>query len=278
MIVTWGAPLKPNSDSAPLIGRPIYNTQIYMLDRQSRPVPIGVPGELCIGGVSLGRGYLNCPDLTAEKFVPDALGPVPGMRLYRTGDLARYQEDGNIEFLGRIDDQVKVRGFRIELGEIETVLAEHPDVRTALVLVNEDLANDKRLIAYVVPQQQPAEAGWNYSYELTSRLAQYLREKLPAYMVPAAFVLLDEMPLSLNGKLNRHLLPAPDENGLIASETYVGPRTRTEQTLADIFKLVLNVEERWRLRQLLRTGRTFNTRHASRLTNSRTVPSRTVLA
>jgi amino acid adenylation domain-containing protein len=243
VIVTWGAvPLKSNSDSAPLIGRPIDNTQIYMLDRQLRPVPIGIPGELCIGGVSLGRGYLNCPDLTAEKFVPDAFGPVQGMRLYRTGDLARYQEDGNIEFLGRIDDQVKVRGFRIELGEIETVLAEHPDVRTALVLVNEDSTNDKRLIAYVVPQQQSADVAWNYSYELTSRLAQYLREKLPAYMVPAAFVLLEEMPLSPNGKLNRRLLPAPDENGLIASETYVDPRTPAEQTLADIFKMVLNVE------------------------------------
>jgi amino acid adenylation domain-containing protein len=243
VIVTWGAvPLKSNSDSAPLIGRPIYNTQIYMLDRQLRPVPIGVPGELCIGGVSLGRGYLNWPDLTAEKFIPDAFGPMPGRRLYRTGDLARYLEDGNIEFLGRIDDQVKVRGFRIELGEIETVLAEHPEVRTALVLVNEDSANDKRLIAYVVPQQPLASAAWDFSYELTSRLAQHLREKLPAYMVPAAFVLLEEMPLSPNGKLNRRLLPAPDENGLAASQTYVGPRTPTEQTLVEIFSTVLNVE------------------------------------
>jgi acyl carrier protein len=242
VIVTWApVPLTQNSNSAPLIGRPIYNTQIYMLDRQLRPVPVGVPGELCIGGVSLGRGYLNCPDLTAEKFVPDAFGPVPGMRLYRTGDLARYQEDGNIEFLGRIDDQVKVRGFRIELGEIETVLAEHPDVRTALVLVNEDSTNDKRLIAYVVPQL-PADVAPDRSYELTSRLAQHLREKLPAYMVPAAFVLLEEMPLSPNGKLNRRLLPAPDENGLVASQTYVGPRTLTEQALVEIFKLVLKVE------------------------------------
>ena len=241
VIVTWTIPLTPNSNGAPLIGRPIYNTQVYMLDRQLRPVPIGVPGELCIGGVSLGRGYLNCPDLTAEKFVPDAFGPMPGRRLYRTGDLARYGEDGNIEFLGRIDDQVKVRGFRIELGEIETVLAEHPEVRTALVLVNEDATNDKRLIAYIVPQQ-PAAVAENNSYELISRLAQYLREKLPAYMAPAAFVLLQEMPLSANGKLNRRLLPAPDENGLTASQAYVGPRTPTEQTLVDIFKRVLAVE------------------------------------
>jgi amino acid adenylation domain-containing protein len=245
VIVTWAeVPLKANSESAPLIGRAIDNTQIYMLDRRLRPVPIGVPGELCIGGVSLGRGYLNWPDLTAEKFIPDAFGPMPGMRLYRTGDLARYHEDGNIEFLGRIDDQVKVRGFRIELGEIETVLAEHADVRTALILVNEDSANDKRLIAYVVPQQQATNGdSEKHSYELTSRLSQYLREKLPAYMVPAAFVLLDEMPLSPNGKLNRRLLPAPDENGLVAPESYLGPRTTAEQTLADIFKRVLKVAE-----------------------------------
>ncbi|HEY3581566.1 MAG TPA: condensation domain-containing protein, partial [Pyrinomonadaceae bacterium] len=215
-----------------------------MLDRRLRPVPIGVPGELCIGGVSLGRGYLNWPDLTAEKFIPDAFGPTPGMRLYRTGDLARFNEEGAIEFLGRIDDQVKVRGFRIELGEIETVLAEHPDVRTALILVNEDSANDKRLIAYIVPQEQATNGdAEKYSYELTSRLAQHLREKLPAYMVPSAFVLLKEMPLSPNGKLNRRLLPAPDENGLIASETYVAPRTAIEQTVADIFKRVLKLEE-----------------------------------
>src|SRR6185369_7750593 len=181
------------------------NTQIYMLDKRLRPVPIGVPGELCIGGVSLGRGYLNWPDLTAEKFIPDAFGPTPGMRLYRTGDLARYNEQGEIEFLGRIDDQVKVRGFRIELGEIETVLAEHPDVRTALVLANEDATNDKRLIAYVVP----SNGAGNHSYELTSRLAEFIRQKLPAYMVPAAFVVLKEMPLSPNGKLNRRLLPVP---------------------------------------------------------------------
>ncbi len=242
VIVTWGAvPLKPSSDSAPLIGRPIDNTQIYMLDRQLRPVPIGIPGELCIGGVSLGRGYLNHPDLTAEKFVPDAFGPVHGMRLYRTGDLARYNEDGNIEFLGRIDDQVKVRGFRIELGEIETVLAEHPDVRTALVLANEDATNDKRLIAYVVPTPA-ANGAANHSHELTSRLAEFIRQKLPAYMVPSAFVVLKEMPLSPNGKLNRRLLPVPEESGLITSDTYVQPRTRTEQTLADIFETVLKVE------------------------------------
>ena len=246
VLVTWGTvPLGASSDSAPLIGRPIDNAQIYMLDRQLQPVPIGIPGELCIGGVSLGRGYLNHPDLTAEKFVPDAFGRVPGMRLYRTGDLARWQEDGNIEFLGRIDDQVKVRGFRIELGEIETVLAEHPDVCTALVLVNdanEDSLDDKRLIAYVVPQQQPDNGAWDHQYELTSRLAQYLREKLPAYMVPSAFVLLEEMPLSPNGKLNRRLLPVPEEMGLTASETYVAPRTQTEEALADIFKSVLKLE------------------------------------
>ena len=244
VIVTWGTvPLKANSDSAPLIGRPIDNTQIYMLDRQLRPVPIGVPGELCIGGASLGRGYLNWPDLTAAKFIPDAFGPVPGMRLYRTGDLARYNEEGNIEFLGRIDDQVKVRGFRIELGEIETVLAEHPNVRTALVLVDEDSANDKRLIAYVVPQEQPTNDAGKHSYELTSRLAQHLREKLPAYMAPSAFVLLKEMPLSPNGKLNRRLLPSPDETGLISPETCIEPRTALEQTVADIFKKVLKLEQ-----------------------------------
>ncbi|MGF1478205.1 MAG: amino acid adenylation domain-containing protein, partial [Cyanophyceae cyanobacterium] len=234
---------------APSIGRPIANTQVYILDPQLQPVPIGIPGELYIGGAGLARGYLNRPELTTEKFIspsllatgnrtaidnsetpnPFSLSPFP-LTLYRTGDLARYRPDGNIEYLGRLDHQVKIRGFRIELGEIEAVLAECPQVQQAVVTAREDTPGYQRLVAYVVPIQK-----------LTCReLRDYLLQKLPEYMVPSVFMLLDSLPLTPNGKIDRRALPAPEP---IVSETeWVPPRTPTQAVLAAIWAEVLGVE------------------------------------
>ena len=179
-------PARVAKASAVPIGRPIANTQLYVLDRHLQPVPIGVPGELYIGGVGLARGYLNRPELTAEKFIPHPFSTEPEARLYKTGDLVRYLPDGNLEFLGRLDHQVKIRGFRIELGEIEAVLGQHPAVHQAVVLAQEDTPGDARLVAYVVPQQEPLPT--------SSALRSFLQQKLPDYMVPAVFVSLIDVP------------------------------------------------------------------------------------
>ena len=167
-----------------------------------QPVPIGVAGELFIGGGGLARGYLNRPEATAEKFLPNPFSDEPGRRLYRTGDSARYLPDGNIEFLGRIDNQVKIRGFRIELGEIETVLEQHSGVGQAVVLAWGDTSSDKQLVAYVVPNQASSPS--------TTELRDFLATKLPFFMVPSAFVSLEALPLTPNGKIDRRALPAPD--------------------------------------------------------------------
>jgi aspartate racemase len=217
------------------IGRPISNTKVYLLDANLSPVPIGVTGELCIGGDGLARGYLNRPDLTAEKFIPNPFSSEPGARLYRTGDLARYLPDGNIEFLGRIDNQVKIRGFRIELGEIEAVLEQHAAVRDAVVLAREDVSGDKRLVGYIVPNQEPTPTPHD--------LRSYLKEKLPQHMVPSAFVFLDSLPLTPNGKVDRRALPAPDENRPELKEAFVKPRTSVEELLAGIWAEVLKLEK-----------------------------------
>ncbi|MGW4433999.1 amino acid adenylation domain-containing protein [Streptomyces tendae] len=219
------------------IGRPITNARFYVLDPYLRPVPPGVPGELWIGGAGVTRGYLNRPDLTAEYFVADPFGGEPGGRLYRSGDLVRYLPDGNIEFIERIDGQVKIRGFRIELGEIEAVLEQHPLVANCAVLAQPD-GTGKRLVGYVVPA--PGSAGDPAAAQgLEETLRAHLKEQLPSYMVPSAFVTLGELPLTGNGKLNRRALPLPDESTAPAPDAASLPRTATEARLADIWSDVL---------------------------------------
>jgi thioesterase domain-containing protein/acyl carrier protein len=223
----------PGERSVP-IGRPIANTQVYLLDSYLQPVPIGVPGELYIGGVGLARGYLHRPELTAEKFILDPFSNEPGTRLYKTGDLARSLPDGNIEFLGRIDYQVKIRGFRIELGEIETVLSQHPAVRETVVLAYESRPGEKRLVAYVVSHQEQIST--------SSELRSFLKEKLPDYLVPSTFVTLDALPLTPNGKVDRRALPAPDMARPTMEEGFILPRDRLELQLAKIWEQILGLK------------------------------------
>lgn len=215
------------------IGRPISNTQIYLLDRFHHPVPVGVPGELYIGGSGLARGYHNRPDLTAERFIPDSLGARPGGRLYRTGDLARFRADGTIEYLGRLDHQIKIRGFRIELGEIEAQLTAYAAVRDAVLVAREDQPGHKRLVAYVTPASVPGLSD--------DTLRAFLKHHLPDHMVPSSFVFLEQLPLTPNGKVDRKRLPAPDVDEQVAQQ-YVAPRTQTEQLLAGIWEGVLGVK------------------------------------
>ncbi|MCW3052829.1 MAG: Non-ribosomal peptide synthetase component, partial [Chthonomonadales bacterium] len=231
-VTFWECPREGTLRSVP-IGRPVWNTQLYVLDAHLSPQPIGVAGELYLGGVQVGRGYLNQPELTAEKFVPDPFSDQPGARLYRTGDLCRYLPDGNVEYLGRMDHQVKIRGFRIELGEIETALSQHPAVREAVVLAREDMPGDKRLVAYVVSGASAVSV---------NALREHLHGKLPDYMIPAAFVFLEALPLSPNGKIDRKTLPEPAHSGLDASGTLVAPRTATEAKLAEIWQEVLGID------------------------------------
>ena len=216
------------------IGTPIANTQTYLLDHNLQPVPIGIPGELHIGGVGLARGYINRPALTEEKFISNPFSNELETRLYKTGDLARYLPDGNIEFIGRIDNQVKIRGFRIELREIEAVLSEHPNVRETVVIAREDQPGEKRLVTYLVTNSEPIEI---------SQVRSFIAKELPDYMVPAAFVVLERMPLTPNGKIDRRALPLPDKSSLISSSTYEPPRTPTEELLVSIWREVLGLEQ-----------------------------------
>ena len=225
----------PEQLSEPPIGRPILNTRIYLLDTHLEPVPVGVVGELHVGGVGLARGYLGRADLTAERFIPDSFSGGQGARLYKTGDLARFLPDGNIEFLGRIDDQVKVRGFRIELGEIEAVLGLHPAVRDVVVVVREDMPGDKRIVAYLVPRAEQSPA--------VGELRKFVRDQLPEFMVPSSFVFLEAMPLMPNGKVDRRTLPAPERTRDEVENVYVAPRNETEERLADISAKLLGVEK-----------------------------------
>jgi surfactin family lipopeptide synthetase A len=225
----------------PPIGRAIANTQIYLLDSYLQPVPIGVPGELYIGGIALAEGYLNRPELTAERFIPNPFDPPltpldkggeQPSKLYKTGDLARFLNDGNIEYLGRIDNQVKIRGFRIELGEIEAVLSQYSDVQTTAVIVREDTPGDKRLVAYVVLNPN--------SQATSGELRQFLTNQLPAYLVPNTFVILESLPLTPSGKCDRRSLPVPEPQEL--SDHYIAPKSPTEEILAQIWAQVLKVE------------------------------------
>ncbi|MGD1807091.1 non-ribosomal peptide synthetase [Dapis sp. BLCC M126] len=226
------------------IGHPIANTQLYILDSNNQPVPRGVPGELHIGGAGLARGYLNRPELTAEKFIIwkesggrdvacNVRTELEGNKLYKTGDLARYLPDGKIEYLGRIDNQVKLRGFRIEIGEIESVLSNHPQVQQTVVICREDIPGNKQLVAYLITSAPELN---------TTELRPYLESKLPEYMIPSAFVLLETLPLTPNGKIDRKALPAPDIDSTRSHE-YVAPQTETEKQIATVLQEVLKLEK-----------------------------------
>jgi acyl carrier protein len=211
------------------IGRPLWNEKIYILDSYGQPAPIGVTGELHVGGAGVGRGYLNRPELTAEKFVSNPFEP--GTRLYKTGDLARYWAGGAIEFLGRRDHQVKIRGFRIELGEIESVLRQHPNVANAVVTVLENVAGGKQLVAYLVAKEGPAPVG--------TELRGFLKKTLPEHMIPSRYVELAELPLTPNGKVDRRGLPVPEERDENEARPESEPGTATEMALAEIWGEVL---------------------------------------
>jgi amino acid adenylation domain-containing protein len=243
------------NSTASVIGRPLPDLQVYLLDKYLQPVPVGVPGEMYVGGAGVTRGYLNRPELTTERFISIPFDPpLPpldkggtqagaslnqgktqgGAKLYKTGDLARYLPNGELEYLGRIDNQVKIRGFRIELGEIEALLASHPQIWETVVLVWDDTTGDKRLVAYIVPQPEITI--------IIDEIRQFLKAKLPDYMVPNAFVILAALPLTANGKIDRRALPPP-ESGSEASDKYVAPRTPMEEILATIWSEVLKVEK-----------------------------------
>ena len=216
------------------IGQPIANTQGYVVDQARQLVPVGVPGELLIGGEGLAWGYLNQPALTAEKFIPHPFSQAPGARVYKTGDQVRWRDTGVLEFLGRQDTQIKLRGYRIELGEIEAVLSQHPQVHEAVVLCREEVPGDKQVVAYVTTGQEPIEE---------PALRGYLQGRLPGYMVPASFVMLDALPLTPNGKVDRRALPSPAGTRALLETSYVAPRTPMEQQLVDIWQEVLGLEQ-----------------------------------
>nr|WP_322680943.1 amino acid adenylation domain-containing protein [Nostoc sp. DedQUE03]MDZ7976395.1 amino acid adenylation domain-containing protein [Nostoc sp. DedQUE03]MDZ8048009.1 amino acid adenylation domain-containing protein [Nostoc sp. DedQUE02] len=224
--------LRPGAGS--VIGCPIPDLQLYLLDEHKQLVTVGVPGEMYVGGAGLARGYLNRPDLTAKAFIANPLSNNPQARLYKTGDLARYLPNGDIEYLGRIDHQVKIRGFRIELGEIEREIAQHPEVRETVVLARQEETGEKQLVAYVVPHQ-------NSSY-ISNQLRSFLEQRLPDYMVPSAFVLLESMPLTVNGKLDRQKLPAPSRERPQLEQAYISPQSDLERLLAGILSDLLKID------------------------------------
>lgn len=221
------------------IGKPIANTQLYVLDERQQLVPVGLPGELYIGGDGLARGYLNRPDLTAQNFVPHPFSAKAGARVYRTGDIARYLPDGNLEYVGRADHQVKIRGFRIELGDVEAAVAQHPLISEAVVIVSEDQPGNKRLIAYYVPREQGISASQNGHPLSPDSLRDYLQKELPAYMIPSEFVMLETLPLTANGKVNRRALPSLNGTGSDRAETFIPPRDVLELQLVQIWEDIL---------------------------------------
>jgi acyl carrier protein len=215
------------------IGRPLANTQLYVLDGKLAPVPVGATGELHIGGDGLARGYLGRPALTAEKFIANPFGKDPLARLYKTGDWARFLLDGSVECLGRIDQQVKIRGFRIELGEIESILRQHPGIANAVVTAKESQSSGKRLVGYLVSKNGPPSL---------LELREFVQSKLPAYMVPAQFVLLAEFPLTPNGKIDLRRLPAPEDMA-VKAKNFAPPRNEHERALAEIWQEVLALKQ-----------------------------------
>ncbi|HKV94725.1 MAG TPA: amino acid adenylation domain-containing protein [Candidatus Angelobacter sp.] len=242
-VTAWTCPAGFSQDSVP-IGKPIANTQLYILDACRRPAPVGVAGELCIGGVQVARGYLNRPDLTEERFVPDPFAGKAVARMYKTGDLCRWQEDGNIEFLGRNDFQIKLRGFRIEISEIEANLAAYPGVREAVVVAGEDGLGEKRLVAYYTASAPDIESPDRRERTVASpqHLREFLAARLPEYMVPAAYVRLESLPLSANGKLDRKSLPDPESSAFLA-KAYEAPQGEVETRLAAIWAEVLRLNQ-----------------------------------
>jgi acyl carrier protein len=212
-----------------LVGKPIANSEVYVLDAHLKQCPVGVPGEIHLGGVGVARGYLASPDLTALKYIPNPFGKEAGARLYRTGDLGRFLPDGNIELQGRVDRQVKVRGIRIEPGEIETVLNAHENVREAAVIVREDTPGNQRLVAYVVLRQPE------------NNLRAFVKARVPDHMIPAGFVVMDKLPVTPNGKVDYAALPIPDETSFDSSKEFVAPRTPLEETLAQIWREILEI-------------------------------------
>jgi len=232
----WSATSQVLPGAGPVtVGPPIDNTQFYVLDSNAQPVPMGVPGELFIGGDGVARGYYKRPDLTTERFLPDPFRDSPGARMYRSGDLVRRLPSGDLEFLGRLDGQIKLRGFRIELGEIESALAQHPSVKQASVVVREDVPGDKRLVAYLLPNAGGIPAA--------GQLRTFLLTTLPDYMVPAGFITITAIPLTPNGKIDRKALPAPDWANQARATSYVEPRNATEKQMADIWAEVLRLEK-----------------------------------
>lgn len=234
-VCTYPLPNEFDDEAGPVpVGRPVANVQAYILNSQLQPVPIEVPGEFHVGGPGLACGYLQRSELTDEKFIPNPFSDDPVARIHKTGDLARYLPSGNIEILGRIDDQVQLRGMRVELGEIEAVLTQHPTVRTTVVIAREDVIGDQRLVSYIIPNQGQEP--------IFSELRSFLRERLPEYMMPSAFVLLEALPLNANGKVNRRALPAPDLTRIESETAFVAPRDLLELQLTKIWEKVLGIQ------------------------------------
>jgi amino acid adenylation domain-containing protein len=231
---TTSALMEKGKNTPVTIGRPIANRQLYVLNQQLQLVPRGVTGELHVSGEGLARGYVNRPELTAERFIPNPFSSEPGVRMYRTGDLVRYQPDATMECLGRIDHQLKIRGYRIELGEIESVLGAHPAVKTNAVVLREDVAGEKQLVAYVVPKQENSPS--------SSELRTYLKTKVPDWMVPSAILLIEQMPMTTNGKVDRKALPAPAA-AMLPEKHFVAPHTFVQELLAGIWIQVLKLEK-----------------------------------
>lgn len=236
-VVTTSGFVSPDigPNTLPTIGRPIANTEVYILDENLQQVPVGATGELHIGGVGVARGYLNRPELTAEKFIRNPFGNQPGARLYKTGDLACYLKNGEIAYLGRVDDQVKILGHRIEPNEIVTVLNRHPAIQESVVVAREDACSEKHLVAYVVPNHDSRLAA--------SGLRTFLGNELPEYMVPAVFVRLEMLPLTNNGKTDRAALPAPNLENTLRDEEFIAPRTPIEERLAAMLSALLGLEQ-----------------------------------